>query len=380
MGIINDFIEYRKQKRLKGLTDEVKEKYNNNNEDKIEQSVEKAIVIIENNPDIAKSLLKTMIGNPEIPNQVIAEATKEMIKNSEKTAGKIAGIEVVANLGEEFKDDALKDIADEAAKSPDINRKYEIEVIKPIGDEKKKREEVIKILKRIYDKDRGDKIDDDLFTEIDELRFIEPSEEIEKLESKIVAKHMALRCLEYGNPMISDNPKNPLNKIIPLEKMAEIDIPTLIEEEYKKIGSDLKEKIKASKGKVHRYEKDIVRKQLIDAIQRRTMGDVEKENRKLNNIVSMAKILPQQEKELFMNSTENIITNGESRKVYNKFIDSGLIDIMKDLPEEEMKESMLTFKETMERRVQQIKSKDESRMNEKLNEKTVEEPNEDGNR
>ena len=135
MGIIKDFIEYRKVKKLLEKVE---------NKDKEEEAKKELVNIINEYPEMAKEVFENAAKSEDVSNEVLSDAVTEIIKNSDEKNGMIAGVEVMAQIGEEVPDEYLKKVVDAASNSEFIDRASEVEVLKQVDDTKIKQKQELK--------------------------------------------------------------------------------------------------------------------------------------------------------------------------------------------------------------------------------------------
>lgn len=202
MGIINEFINWRRQKKLTEKVTAVKDVYN---KEEMEDAILKAIDIVREHPEIAKPFFEKIANDRKLPDSVVVKATEQLIKGAESKEGvsakaATAGLEVIASeLSDKLPDRTLEKIANEAAEATGIKREPELQVAKQIGSTKIRQEKVEEILKRIYNGNLDSKNDLEIIKEIGEVKKIDKEGNYDDLIKKIIAKKMAGAIAKYRN-------------------------------------------------------------------------------------------------------------------------------------------------------------------------------------
>lgn len=195
--------------------------------------------IIQANPKMpADEFLKMIQENTELSDASIVEIMKQMKSEDVlvDTAKKVdldseAIVEIIqeANVSPVTAQKLAEQIPDE-----EVQKEQQAEIERRAKEEQRKREQekenkILSKLGEIYN--NCESINDVvLVDDISKLNIENKDERINSILKQIVAKKIAIDCMNFGGPKLPT-----MMKIIPATEMLEEDIPSLVENEYKKV-------------------------------------------------------------------------------------------------------------------------------------------------
>ena len=232
-------------KRLaEGIANTYTENKVSGEEHPIDSTVEKIMDIIKenNNPETIREVLRRILEKEEIPNRVFEKTAREISKDKEIPNDFIT--EVVEESKTNVPDSVIATIVDES----DMNTEQRLQLMKNVEDKKILEQRMKNELIILY-KNCKEKRDNEVVERIEEIKSFldgETNEEIDVLVQKVIAKKMAEN---YYSDIKKGTKIYTLSKIIPVEEMIEIDLPSKVQEEYRK-----KEEIEGKKE--GRFNKD----------------------------------------------------------------------------------------------------------------------------
>ena len=388
MGIIKDFIEYRKVMKLLEKVE---------NKDKEEEAKKELVNIINEYPEMAKEVFENAARSEEVPNEVLSDAVTEIIENSEEKNGMIAGVKVMAKIGEEVPDEYLKKVVDAASNSEFIDRASEVEVLKQVDDTKIKQKQVADIMRRIYGKMNINTTDTYLETELEKLGdIVNSSKSINDWKRNIVAKKIAYNYMKHGSTQLYA-----LNKIVPLNEMFMINMPEKVQNEYNSI---IKKEVKnnnkntykeynkqdfkytllneMARNIAYKYEKtgeliipqsqqmkkiepdeekffiekisNYSDKRLddkqINMVKGRIRGNID-EMAKLEEIITMIKKRPEDQRSEIIGQMQEITQNKKMRDIYSVIKKTKIDETFQNMNKEEIEKSFNVFKNTIDKQI-----------------------------
>lgn len=359
----------RNKNQAEQFVKKIEEEYKKKQEDEKIKNAEQiaatqVIELVQKNPHIAQEILKQIVRKEEIPNEVFEKAATEITKLDEIPDTVVS--EVVRDDNLEIPDRIIANIIEKG----EMNQPETIVLINNLEDDKIKKDKIIQKLEEFY-KNCSEMSEIELVEKITDLNFIQKDKEMELLEQRIVAKKMATNYKTFGGTKIDI-----LAQCVSEEKMLEINIPELVELEYKELNEDNeKNSIDKSKLKVQILERiarnvaktyneigtliipqsknmeNITEEEenkfikklqvyLENGLEKSELNDVKKQIRgKSNNIkfinyIEKIKEKPQKESESFIRNTNELLDDKELMNVYEELINSNILNTLKEMPKE----------------------------------------------
>lgn len=354
------------------ISDEIAQTFNerreNGEKDPLDNTVKDIIKILHEHPDIKRTILAKLAENEEVPDKLIVKTAikiseSEDIPNSVITAG-------VKNIS----DESINEIIE---KGQFDNLTERMDLIKNVGDKQIIEENIKNELKILY-KVCKDKKDYEVVERVDKLKELlndsEVSPDIQNLIRQVVAKKMAEN---YYSDIKKGTRIFGLSKIMPVEDMIEYDLPSMVEEEYKKIEED-------QGNKEGRFDKKGLKKQILIEMgkniadkydetgvfiipQSENMKDIDKEEEEafIKSIQTYSR--KQLSKQEVIDIDEQI--RGNSNNIQIK--ENMLIDLIKNIPEEVKSKSidlLAKIASSNEQELETLSMMEESGLIDKLNE------------
>lgn len=403
MGIIKDFIEYRKVKRLVAEVENIDE----------EAEAKKQLDdILKKYPHLRNNVLNYAKESEQIEDEIIAETVAENVEmlvnkpkiNPEERDLLKVGVKFMGDKGEDLPDKYLDKVATAAGNSKHIDIDKEIEVIKKINDKEKQQEQITKILKRIYSEMDSGMIEANLVNLIRKTReVVENSKRINDMERKIIGKKIAFNYLNYGTTHLAI-----LSDIIPINRMFQINMPKIVENECKEIvkkdkgnngekqyrqykpqkfrlvllnemaktsayrynetgelvipQSEQMRKISAEEEEFFINKMDILTnnklgENQIVSIKGRIRGNLE-EMIKLEEVTNMINNLPVEKRNETVKQMKEIIGDEQARKMYELIKKVGLDKSLEGMEEKSIEDSLKLFKTTLDKRKERVDEKE----------------------
>ena len=317
-----------KRQLLKGLPEE----------DDTSKAVNEVVQYVTNHPDEASEILQTILNKKEISNDVFKEASIRL-PDEFNTA--------IADAVKESDVDVPDNIVSSMINEGDFGTGTTGQLLEQINDEKVKQLNILRTLDEIYCKCDKYQSDEKL---LDSLRDIglngkgkEQDTEVNMWIRKIISKRMASNFSKFGfsKVFVFSDYYSP-------EKMIEMDFPKDVIKEYDKL------KVKDEKKNIE--ESDVV-DAVLDAVstnvaknyqetgsyiipQIKNLNEISEgeEEKFIHHIASKSKReLTKAEINNIKNQIHGKIRNKERDKaIFNKFVDSGIIDLMERLSDEEI--------------------------------------------
>lgn len=350
-----------KEELLSEQVEVVKEEFDGEN---IEKATEIAVKIIKENPNIsAVEFLKRLKEESEISDQIVVDATKEI---PDETT-----VEVVKKL--DFTSDQISEIVHDTDMEFDMAKK----VVAQIPDEEmkeKQRRELIKnqedtTLKEL-DKIRNQCLKHGVHETIRIIENMDMPIKTSKIENKIyeiMARMVAYDYMELGSSRIES-----ITQVIPLEKMLEIEFPSIVESQYRNFAEEYDKEKKEYK----EYDKDMLKKIIISKIARNVVKDFERTGQWNNQKLETIKKLPEGQRKIFMSSIDsdkriNLSNREKKRLGRNIGIEekdkklNDLFEKLETMPQGESRRYISSF----ERQIQNAKGKEISSYEEQIPDK-----------
>ena len=317
-----------KRQLLKGLPEE----------DDTSKAVNEVVQYVTNHPDEASEILQTILNKKEISNDVFKEASIRLPDEFNT-----AIVDAVKESDVDVPDNIVSSMINEG----DFGTGTTGQLLEQINDEKVKQLNILRTLDEIYCKCDKYQSDEKL---LDSLRDIglngkgkEQDTEVNMWIRKIISKRMASNFSKFGfsKVFVFSDYYSP-------EKMIEMDLPKDVMKEYDKL------KVKGEKKNIE--ESDVV-DAVLDAVstnvaknyqetgsyiipQIKNLNEIseEEEEKFIHHIASKSKReLTKAEINNIKNQIHGKIRNKERDKaIFNKFVDSGIIDLMERLSDEEI--------------------------------------------
>ena len=182
---------------------------------------------VQEDTDLSDNSLVEII--KQIPDIKSEKATVEAVKKVDLASEAITEIIQEAPVSTATAQKLVEQIPDE-----EIQKEQQAEIKRKLEEEQKrkleeKENEIILQLGNIYN-NCGKMNDNELIRSIEELEIKTRTGKINEKLERVIAKKVALDCMEFGGPKIPT-----LMRIIPATEMLEINLPILTEKEYNKI-------------------------------------------------------------------------------------------------------------------------------------------------
>ena len=342
-----------KRQLLKGLPEE----------EDTSKAVNEVVQYVNNHPDEASEILQTILNKKGISNDVFKEASIKLSKdnNISNTA--------IVNAVKESDIDVPDNIVSSMINEGDFGTGTTGQLLEQINDEKVKQLNILRTLDDIYCKCDKYQSDEKL---LDSLRDIglngkgkEQDTEVNMWIRKIISKRMASNFSKFGfsKVFVFSDYYSP-------EKMIEMDFSKDVMKEYDKL------KVKGEKKNIE--ESDVV-DAVLDAVstnvaknyqetgsyiipQIKNLNEIseEEEEKFIHHIASKSKReLTKAEINNIKNQIHGKIRNKERDKaIFNKFVDSGIIDLMERLSDEEIDGAIKAIKESLERSISKCRGQE----------------------
>ncbi len=257
--------------------------------DKEQKRLEKGVVAVQNvyeksesqkeaNEKAMNLVIDTIQTHPEMPVgeflKMVQEKTAlsdnslvEIIKQMPDIKSEKATVEAVKKV--DLASDAITEIIQDATVSPvtaqklaeqipdeEIQKEQQAEIERKAKEEQIKREQnkeknILFKLEKLYE-DCGNINDTSLVDDISKLNIERKTERISERLKQIVAKKVAIDCMNFGGPKLPT-----LMKIMPATEMIEEDLPSLVETEYQKA------KVEYEEDEKEYYKYDDERKKMV---------------------------------------------------------------------------------------------------------------------
>ena len=376
------------------ISDKIAQTFNerkeNGEKNPMDNTAEDIIKILQEHPDIKRTILAKLAENEEVPDKLIVR-TAIKISESEDIPNSII-TEAIERSKTKISDESINSIIEETKMQP----KERIDLMRSI-DNKKIIEERIKNELLILYKVCKEKKDYEVVESVEKLKeFLnddEVSPDIQNLIKQVVAKKMAEN---YYSDIKKGTRIFGLSKIMPVEDMIEDDLPSMVEQEYKKIEEkegkkegrfdkkELKKQILIEMGKniAYKYDeagvfiipqsknmididkdeeetfiksiqtysrKQLTKQEVID-IDEQIRGNSNNVQIKENRLINLIKNIPEKDKSRNIDILVDIVSNNEELKTLSIMEESGLIDKLNELPEDKRKKTIEIIGMAIEKR------------------------------
>lgn len=357
------------------------ERKENGEKNPMDNTAEDIIKILQEHPDIKRTILAKLAENEEVPDKLIVR-TAIKISESEDIPNSVI-TEAIERSKTKISDESINSIIEETKMQP----KERIDLMRSI-DNKKIIEERIKNELLILYKVCKEKKDYEVVDSVEKLKeFLnddEVSPDIQHLIKQVVAKKMAEN---YYSDIKKGTRIFGLSKIMPVEDMIEDDLPSMVEQEYKKIEEnagkkegrfdkkELKKQILIEMGKniAYKYDeagvfiipqsknmigidkeeeeafiksiqtysrKQLTKQEVID-IDEQIRGNSNNIQIKENMLINLIKSIPEKDKCKSIDLLVKIASsNEEELEILSMIEESGLIAKINALPEEKRKKTI----------------------------------------
>jgi len=354
--MIKKFGDRYKKQDIKELaeqkTEKVEEIYDSSKKDETKDEVqlatEVAVEEILKYPE--QDLAVEMIGmiNENVSTEVAVNAVIQLTEE-EKFSEKIAIEAVTQN---DFNDKNIKEIIQKSS----IGYEGKTAIVETLKDEQardemqeqidsKEEQKCLKQLHRIYllcDENINEAKLEKQLNEVMENTPIH-TDAIQDIINKIVARLIAFNFARYGSNIISKQ-----KSLMPASKMREVNIVEIAQEEYQKI---LKEYKTINGKKIKEFNANQLINSISIEIESAAKTDGFDEKRVLGEIAhSLKTFLRYDERKKWLIETQNEIENDKKRNTISKIRESGVIEQLSELPEDELEKVLKTLGKVLDER------------------------------
>ena len=209
-------------------------------EDAEKATVEQIISKMKDKNINTENILKDAIDSEKTPDSVFISAAKKIEKDDN-----ISNSTIVKAIETSKRDVPDEIIAEVLKGNKSFKTDEEITLLNNINNNKIKEKQVINILENYYNKDFSDIKDNSVIDKLNKLyKAIEfKSDNVDEIVQKIVAKKMAVNIEKFKSTMIRNFSTIPN---LSLKDMMRLDMPQIVNEEYKKLNENNKEGINVS--------------------------------------------------------------------------------------------------------------------------------------
>ena len=343
-----------KRQLLKGLPEE----------EDTSKAVNEVVQYVNNHPDEASEILQTILNKKGISNDVFKEASIKLSKDN--NISNTAIVNAVKESDVDVPDNMLSGILYEGQFGTETTG----QLIKQMNDKEVKQRNILRTLNEIYCKCDKYQSDEKLLGALRDIgingKSKEQDAEVNMWIRKIISKKMAINFSKYG-----------FSKIIVFsdyyspEKMMEMDFSKDVMNEYDKLRT----------GGNNKIEKSDVVDTILEAVSRDVVENYQETGRYIIPKIKNLNKISEEEEEKFIhyiasksnrelsNSEINNIKNqigGKTRNaksdeaIFNQLVNSGIIDLMEGLPEDDRNRVINGVKESLERSILKRKEKVEN--------------------
>lgn len=395
MKITEKVIKFLNRNNPEAISDDIAQVFHkrkeNGEKDPMDNTVKDIIKILKEHPDIERAILANIAEKEEVPDKLIVK-TAIKISESEDIPNSVI-TDVVNRDDTHISDESINEIIEKGKFDNAIER---INLIKNVEDEEIVEENVKNELKILY-KVCKEKKDYEVVERVDKLKELlndsEVSPDIQNLIRQVVAKKMAEN---YYSDIKKGTRIFGLSKIMPVEDMIENDLPSMVEEEYKKIeenegnkegrfdkkGLKIQILIEMGKNIAYKYDetgvfiipqsenmksidkeeeetfiksiqtysrKQLSEKEIID-IDEQIRGNSNNVQIKENRLINLIKNIPEKDKSRNIDILVDIVSNNEELETLSIMEESGLINQLNELPEDKRKKTIEIMGTVIEKR------------------------------
>ena len=325
------------------------------------KAVDEVIQYVRSHPNEASDILQTILNKDEISNDVFKEASIRLPDEFNT-----AIVDAVKKSDVDVPDNMLSGILYEGQFGTETTG----QLIKQMNDKEVKQRNILRTLNEIYCKCDKYQSDEKLLGALRDIgingKSKEQDAEVNMWIRKIISKKMAINFSKYG-----------FSKIIVFshyyspEKMMEMDFSKDVMNEYDKLRT----------GGNNKIEKSDVVDTILEAVSRDVVENYQETGRYIIPQIKNLNKISEEEEEKFIhyiasksnrelsNSEINNIKNqigGKTRNaksdeaIFNQLVNSGIIDLMEGLPEDDRNRVINGVKESLERSILKRKEKVEN--------------------
>ena len=371
------------------VADSYQERKENGEKDPMDHTAEDIMKILKTHPDRKRTILAYISENDNIPDRIFEKVATQISKDEEIPDSVIA--DVVGREDTSISDESINNIIKEGK----VNPQERIKLIRNIENKELLEKQVENELKILY-KTCKDKSETEVKMRIEEIEgLLEPKDLNDKIKDCIqivIAKKMAEN---YYN----DNRKGTkifiLAGVMPEEEMLKRDLPSTVEEEYKKIEQERTPKEKRFNKKEfeglildkianqigERYKetgifiipqsenikkldkeqkekfikaiqtfsrKDLTREEIID-IDEQIRGVSENVQIKESTIIKTIKDLPKRGKNDKIDMATEILQDEKRFETISKLKESGLLEQLESMPKEKREKTIETISDAVDK-------------------------------
>lgn len=394
MKITEKIIKFLNRNNPELISDEIAhvfhERKENGEKDPMDNTVKDIMRILKEHPDIKRAILANIAENEEIPDKLF-EKTAIKISESEEIPDSVI-TDVVQRKDTNISDESINRIIEEG----NISVNERINLIKNVEDEQIIEENVKNELKILY-KVCKEKKDYEVVERVEKLKELlndgEVTQDILNLIRQVVSKKMAEN---YYSDIKKGTRIFELSKIMPVEDMIEYDLPSMVEQEYKKIEEnegdkegrfskkELKKQILIEMGKnisykydetgvfiipqsenmkgidkeeeetfiksIQTYSRKQLSKQEIIDIDEQIRGDSNNVQIKENMLINSIKNIPEKNKRESIDILSKIVSNSDELETISMLEDSGMIDKLNKMSKEKREKTIEIIENTLDNR------------------------------
>ena len=349
-----------KRQLLKGLPEE----------EDTSKAVDEVIQYVRSHPNEASDILQTILNKKGISNDVFKEASIKLSKDN--NISNTAIVNAVKESDVDVPDNMLSGILYEGQFGTETTG----QLIKQMNDKEVKQRNILRTLDDIYCKCDKYQSDEKLLEALGDIGINgisrEQDTEVNMWVRKIISKKMAINFSKYG-----------FSKIIVFshyyspEKMMEMDFSKDVMKEYDKLGTGGNNEVE---------ESDVV-DSILDAISTNVAKNYQETGRYIIPQIKNLNNISEEEEEKFihyigskskreLNESEisdikkQVLGKARNTKkdemIFNKFLGSGIIDLMEGLSKEDRDEAIKAIKESLARSISRRQEQEKVEEDEKV--------------
>ncbi len=395
MKVTNRITKFLNRNNPETIADEIAqvyhEKKDNGEEHPMDDTVEEIMQIFKDNPNPEKvrGILKSILEKKDIPNRIFEKAATKISKDEEIPDSVIT--DVVKDSETNIPDESINRIIEEG----NVDVAERINLMQTVEDNKIIEENIKNELKILY-KVCKEKKDYEVVDRVNKLKELvngnQLNEDIQDLIRQVVAKKMAEN---YYSDIKRGTRIYDLSKIMSIDDMIEYDLPTMVEQEYKRIEEnqkkkegrfnkkELKEQILVEMGKdiaykydetgvfiipqsenmkkidreeeekfiksIQTYSRKQLSKQEILDIDEQIKGNSNNIQIKENVLINLIKKIPERDKNRSIDILAEIASNKEVLETLSMMKEKGLIDKLNKIPKEKREKVIGVMEKTIEK-------------------------------
>ena len=392
MKVTNRITKFLNRNNPETIADEIAqvyhEKKDNGEEHPMDDTVEEIMQIFKDNPNPEKvrGILKSILEKKDIPNRIFEKAATKISKDEEIPDSVIT--DVVKDSETNIPDESINRIIEEG----NVDVAERINLMQTVEDNKIIEENIKNELKILY-KVCKEKKDYEVVDRVNKLKELvngnQLNEDIQDLIRQVVAKKMAEN---YYSDIKKGTRIYDLSKIMSIDDMIEYDLPTMVEQEYKRIEEnqkkkegrfnkkELKEQILVEMGKDIAYKYDETGVFIIPQSENMKKIDREEEEKFIKSIQTysrkqlskqeildideqikgnsnniqikenvLIKKIPERDKNRSIDILAEIASNKEVLETLSMMKEKGLIDKLNKIPKEKREKVIGVMEKTIEK-------------------------------